>query len=217
MRQAGCDLPRGVRTEAAREHREAPERFLFDWIQEPVAPLDRGPHLSMTRGCGSLRGSQLTELGLDAQEDLGRRHRAHPRRGKLDRERQTIHALAQLRDRGVVIGAWHEVGSALPCALDEQAERVFGLERGQAPHRFPVDAERLTTRGEDPQARACGQERIGKLCALIDHVLAVVEDEKQVAIGQVARAHRSSSPRLRCGGRGSGRPPGERSVPPDRR
>jgi hypothetical protein len=186
MRQAGCALPCGARTEAAREHRQAPERLLFDLIQEPVAPLDRGPHLSMTRGCASLGGAQLTELGLDARQDLGRRHGAHLRRGKLDRERQTIHALAQLLNRRVVIRAWHEVRSALPCALDEEAERVLGLERRQAPHRLPVHAERLATRGEDPQAGARPQESIGELCALVDHVVAVVEDEKQVAIRDVA-------------------------------
>lgn len=154
-----------------------------------MAPFDRGPDGAVVRRGAASAPTELAELGLEPREDLRGRHRANPRGGKLDREGQAIHALAQLHDRGVDFRARHEVGPALSRSLDEQAERFLGLQRVQAPHRFAVDAERLAARREDPHAGARCQHGVGKAGAGLDHVLAVVEDEEQVATHEEVPEH----------------------------
>ena len=76
-------------------------------------------------------------------------------------------------------------GSPLPRPFDEQAICVLGPERLQPPDRFPADAERLAAGGHDPNLAARGEQGGGELGAGVHHVLAVVEDEQQVAVGQV--------------------------------
>ena len=49
---------------------------------------------------------------------------AHARRGQLDRERHVIEPLADLDDRGLVLGGEREVGAGHPRPVDEQLDAV---------------------------------------------------------------------------------------------
>jgi hypothetical protein len=106
-------------------------------------------------------------------------------RRKLDRQRQTVETLAQLLDGqlGRLVG--QEIGPALSGALKEQAPGIVGSEWIQPPHGLAVHRERLATRGQDADLRARVQQRRGQLRTFVDHVLAVVEDDQEVALGQV--------------------------------
>jgi hypothetical protein len=197
-RQARRDRQRRVGIETAHEHRKAAERPLLGGVEQVVAPLNRGPHGPVPRGRDAWAAAEATEPRFEVREDLGRRHRADPRSSELNRERQPIKPLAQRRDRGVRIGVGNEPHVSLSRSLDEQALRVLGSQGLQPPDGLAAHAERLTARRQDPQPAARAQQRRRQLRAGVDHVLAVVDDQQHVALGEVApqrlgRRHRAGA------------------------
>ena len=64
------------------------------------------------------------EALIEPPGDVGRRHPAHARGGELDRERHVIEPLADLDDRGLVVGGEREVGAGHPRPVDEQLDAV---------------------------------------------------------------------------------------------
>jgi hypothetical protein len=230
-RQARRDRRSRLRVKAAHEHRQAAKGLLLGWVEELVAPFDGGPHRPVVRRRESSAPAQRPEPGLQTREDLCRGHHADPGGGQLDRQRQAIEPRAQLGDRRVRLLAGHELRPPLPRPLDEQPICILRPERFQPPDRLPADTERFAARGHDPNAAARSEQSGGQLGAGGHHVLAVVQDQQQIAVGQVsAQRIRRSGParaanvehpgRLRCdvrciGPRGEIHEPDSVGPPPD--
>ena len=123
---------------------------------------------------------------MKAREDLLRGHDAEPGGGQLDGQRQPIDPVANLGDGRVGLLRGHELGLPLPRPLDEQAVGVLMSQRLQPPDSLPLNAQRLAAGGHDPDVRARLEQGRRQLGRLIDHVLAVVEHEEQVAVDEVA-------------------------------
>ena len=110
----------------------------------------------------------------------------HPRRGELDRERKPVDAAADLPDelagpiaveRSLCTGA----GSLL-----EQADRVGLRQRCKPVVHLVDDPKRLAARREDVEPREAGGEILDELGHSRHDVLAVVEHQEDIAIGQPA-------------------------------
>ena len=125
-------------------------------------------------------------LVVDAGQDLGHRHRGHPHRGQLDPQRQTVETGAELGQHRLVVAVQDEVRPPRPGPLDEQATGVVGPQGVDRPHRLARDAERLPAGGHDPEVCAPAVQRRRQLGARVEDVVAVVEDEEDVAGVEVA-------------------------------
>ena len=177
---------RGLGVEGSDEHGQTPERRLLRGLEQLVAPLDRGSHRPVA-GRGEPRAAaERAQPRLEIGQDLRRRHDADPRSGELDRQRQTVESLTQRRNRRARLAVWDELGVALPRALHEQPPGILGRQRVQSPYRFAAHPERFAARRQDPQVPTRPQERRRQLRARIDDVLAVVDHQQHVAVGQVA-------------------------------
>ena len=64
----------------------------------------------MTFHCGTSSSGEEPEALVKEPRDLGRTHRDHPRRGKLDGERDPVEAPTDLRDHVQVAASRSEVG-----------------------------------------------------------------------------------------------------------
>ena len=135
-----------------------------------------GPHRCATPAPGG-----LAQARLDARQDLGHRHRGHPRRGQLDPQRQTVETGAELGHERLVVLVHDEVRPPRPGPLDEQAGRVLRRQRVDRPHRLATDVEGLTAGRHDPEVGAPAEQARRQLGARVDDVLTVVEDEEDVA------------------------------------
>ena len=125
------------------------------------------------------------------------RHRTQPGGGELECQRDAVEAPADGRDE-CHLGLVEHKGSVLhPRPLGEQAHGVRGLdirqafriarrqrERRDPVDALPVDAERLSRRGEDPHPWAAPAGQVGELGGGVDDVLAVVEDEEHVLLAE---------------------------------
>ena len=120
---------------------------------------------------GPAAAGEQPEAVVEPRGDLVRRHRRHPRRGELDRERDPVEAAADLSDGVDVRLAEGErrIGGGGPC--DEQPDRLgrggilqagsaarertvgpTGRRAGQGPdvdHGLPGDRKCLSARGQD--------------------------------------------------------------------
>ena len=108
----------------------------------------------MARAGGS---GELAQARLDARQDLGHRHRGHPRRRQLDPQRQPVEAGAELGHHRLVVLVQDEVRPPRPGPLDEQATRILGLQRVDRPDRLAADVERLPAGGHDPEIGRTGR------------------------------------------------------------
>jgi len=183
-----------VGVEAAHEHRQSAEGPLLVGLQQPHAPRHGRAHAAVVLGEAGSTAGQVAQTGIHAGEDLRRRHRAQPGRGQLDRQRQAVEPRAQPLDRGVALHVGHEPRHALPRALQEQVAGILGAERVQPPHGLADHAERLPAGGHDADPGAVAEHACRERRARVDHVLAVVEHQHQVAAAQGA-AQRSVRPR----------------------
>jgi hypothetical protein len=184
-RQAGNDGERSTCLEPAHKHGERPERSLLIAVEQRVAPLDRGADGAVALGKRPPGAAERVEPCVERSEDLCRRHHAHPRCGQLNRQREMIEASAQHRDRHLGLPAGKEIGSALTRSLDEQSLSVVSLERIQPPHGLAAHTKEFTTRRENVNAGTGAEEAGRQFSARIDDVLAVVQHEQDIAIGQV--------------------------------
>ena len=114
-----------------------------------------------------------------------------PRRGQLDRQRDTVEPAAQVTDGGAVRRVDCERGIHRTRAIDEQASgitphdglevvgRVGSGERPQRPHLLALDRKPLTARRQDAHARRVAQHRGDEPGRRVEQMLAVVEDQEQ--------------------------------------
>ena len=144
-----------------------------------------------------LPAGEQAEAVVQAVGELLERHRAQPRRGELDRERQAVDAAADVRHDRRRRLVEREVGRGRRGALREQAAPPppprSGPTGASASPPMPSGS-RLVARIRRP--RAAGEQAVGQLGRGDDDVLAVVEDEQRIA-----GAERIEQARLRIGGR----------------
>ncbi len=69
----GADCGRSLRVEAAPEHRQPSEHHSFQRIEQPMAPVDRGPQLAVPARPGSAAIGQQRQLVVQAVQDAGQR------------------------------------------------------------------------------------------------------------------------------------------------
>ena len=105
------------------EYRQPAEQGLLALRQHRVAPLQRGTHRALVRGLIERPADQGAEAVLQALEQ--ERQRQHPRlrRGQLQRQRQPVESLADLRDEGRVLLCQRELRVDRVSALHEQRHR----------------------------------------------------------------------------------------------
>ena len=71
--------------------------------------------------------------------------------------------------------------------FEEELRGFFSFQWLEPPHNFPLDPERLTAGSRYPHTEAALAHRPYKLRAALDQVLAVVQNEQQLALRQVAQ------------------------------
>src|SRR5215210_5064497 len=135
--------------EAADEDPEAREELLLFGVEELVAPFDRAAQRPVSLGqAGAWRCPQEIEARVETFAQRTWREDVASRRGKLERQRKTVQADADLDDRLGVRVRELEVGSGRASPIDEQPDRLGpaqpgnrGTPRriGQLEGRHPVD------------------------------------------------------------------------------
>jgi hypothetical protein len=148
--------------------------------QEFVAPFDRRPKRPLAfRDVPGAAGEQRKTL-FEPLEDLLRGQSFHACGRKLDREREIVEALADLRHR--LVGA--EVGVDRPRPGQEELDPVIA---GECRHRvllLPGDVQRLAARDDDVEVRTRGEE-LAEPGPRFDHVLEVVEEDQHRALADM--------------------------------
>jgi hypothetical protein len=150
------------------------------------------------RGGPAAAGQQLVSHVVPRQQLFGRQP-AHPDRRQLDRQRQPVQPPAQHRDGLLAAGRHGEVGRDRRRALHEQGDRVVPgdvtgrksavggghRQRRHPEHGLPVDPQRFPAGGQHPDVRTRPQGRVDEARTGIDQVLAVVQHDQQLSVGQV--------------------------------
>jgi hypothetical protein len=105
---------------------------------------------------------------------------------ELDRQRQVLQSLTDLRHRAHVAHRALETGIYGPGALCEELHRLGRVERRHRIDLFAGDAKRGATGAEHPQTLAGGQE-IGDVCPDAWQVLQIIEDKQHLAVAEVVQ------------------------------
>ncbi len=194
---AGGDRLRGFERKVARKNRKPPEQHSLWLGQQFVAPVDQRAQRLLPRERRAVAARQQPETVVQAGGNGLDADRAHARGGELDRQRDAIQPVADLRDvRGVVLG---QVKRRLrgdraldekPCGvrLGDFRKRGFALrigndERRQRIRRLAANVQPLAAGRENLYARQRLQQFRCEFRAGVDQMLAVVEDEQQPAVG----------------------------------
>ena len=166
------------------EHREPFETRPQLLVEQLVRPLDGSAKCLLTFGRGSATAGQQTEAIVEPLDHVGRRERSHPRRSKLDCQRNAIEADADL-DEGVPVSVSIELWCLVPGATHQQLERIavaFGIDRkpqGRQCHDpLSLDHQRFATGSKEPGHRSAGEDRPCQSSDVVEHVLAVVEQDQ---------------------------------------
>ena len=141
------------------------------------------------------QGEQIVEM----RRDVLRIEPGHARGGELDRERQSVDAAADLSEEAAGALGVERSARARTGALSEQLNRGARRDllearvrpdhgqRGESVGHLAVDPQRLSTRREDSKTRESRRQRVDEIGDGGDHVLAVVDHEQHVALGEPAR------------------------------
>ena len=189
----------GIEREAAREDGQPAQQRPLGLGEEVVAPVDQRAQRLLAAQRGARAAGEQAEAVAEAVGDLlGRQHRDAGGR-QLDRERYPVEPMADLRDRGRVLGGEREAGLDPAGALDEQAHgrvgehfgrrlRAVGVRGGQRRHTpgaLAGDAEQLAAARQDVHLRAAAHQSIGDPRRCLDQVLAVVEHDEGAPLAEV--------------------------------
>ena len=151
----------GLQRAAAREDGELREELTILRSEQVVAPVDRRAESLLPRRLVARAAREQLEAALQPGEQRLRREQLRPRGRQLDRQRQTVEADADLRDRRRVRRGDGEVGLHGPSALDEERDglelgEVSRVGHGERRHlELPLarEPERRAARGQQLQAR----------------------------------------------------------------
>ena len=192
--------------EAAGEYRQAREEGLLLLVQQVVRPVDQRPQRLLARLQRAVPAGQDLVAVVEPLVDVGDRERAHPRRCQLQRQRNALEPRHQLGDRrGLALGE-RESGLVELGALDEELDGGRLRQRLEARRArrqrqrlhdvglLPGDAQRDAAGRQDANVGRGAQDRAGELCARVDHLLAVVEDQHHRAGLEVRRQRLQQRP-----------------------
>jgi hypothetical protein len=118
---------------------------------------------------------QQVEPARHPFEDLRRGEDARPRSRELDRERQVVQTAAELG---------HGLVRLEPGARREELDRICLGEREHRVLHLAANAQQLSRRDEQLEIWT-GLEQLCELGRALDHLLHVVEEEQQLALGHV--------------------------------
>ncbi len=151
------------------------------------------------RSSSPSRPVREVERPVQAVADRAQRHHGHLPGGQLDPEREPVQPAQHLHDVGGILGGQLEVGPASPGVLDERADPRLPAQRlevgavpghGQRlqPHDvLPRDVQGDPRGGQHPDAGRVPGDGDHELAAGVGQVLAVVEHQQQVAVGESSR------------------------------
>ena len=180
------------------EDAEATEHDLLVLVQPVVAPFHRRGEGLLAREDGAGAAREEMEAIVELEGDALGGHLATTSGGELQRERDAIEAMADLRDRrGVRIGD-HERRAGAARAIDEQADRLVLRQRGyrqdrlgrrsrqrtDPPRDLARNAERLAGSREHLHGAVLCQERRGEPGTRFDEVLTVVQHQERRSVRQ---------------------------------
>jgi len=80
------------------------------------------------------------------------------------------------------------------CSSQEERRGVFLPQRRDRPGHLPRESERLPAGGEDPECGASLEQFLHQLCHRGDQVLAVVENQQQLAPGELVDRRLGAAP-----------------------
>jgi hypothetical protein len=120
----GRDLFGRVERKATCEHREATEHRAFPIRQQVIAPVDRCLERLLARQHRPRATGEQAETIVEARGDLFDGQPAHARRRELDRERDSLESVTDLRHSGRVVARDREVRSRPRRAVEEELHRV---------------------------------------------------------------------------------------------
>ncbi len=199
-----------VEPELRGEHRKpCPEQPLGGRAQV-VAPLDRREQRLMALLAGRAVGAEQPEPVAEAGQQLIEVHGAQPDRGKLDRERDALQALAQRHGLGPVPRGegepWHGGRGTVGEERDGVSPVRWHRQRHDRVDDLAGNVECLPARGEDPWPDGTAQQRVRELGTRVHQVLARIEDEQQLPAAQ-ERQQRLGPRRARSARPGRAPPP----------
>lgn len=204
---AGADVLGGLEIEAAGEDGEASPEQTFLQRAEFVTPADCGAQGLMPQQGAAGAAGQQAEAVVEAEGDLLHRERAQAARGQLHGQRDAVQATAeQCHLLGVPLGQL-EAGQHRRRAVGEERHGVRRAAPGrrgdgQRGDRQQVLAGRLQglpAGGQDPQARCRPQQRVDQLGAGLHQVLAAVQHDQQLPVGELLHQHVQRRSRGRVG------------------
>ena len=184
------------RRRTGREDGEALGERPLVLIQQVPTPFHDGTQRAVARHRGSAPAREQPEAVVDPGGDRGHRQDAQPRRRQFDRQRQAVQPADDLDhgSDGRAVDDEARAGRGRPLGEELDGRRGHCLrrrrvDRRQAERRHGTegltgDVERLPARGEDPDPRASRQQIVDQLRRRRDHVLAVVDDEEHVRLGE---------------------------------
>ena len=148
---------------------------------------------------GVARALERVEPVPEALEERLGREQLRPGRGELDREREPVEPVAELRDRG---GAG-DVRPHASGALAEELHRLVAHERREIELRLALHTQRLAARRDQAQRGSGGHELGERASGAGEEMLEVVADDVGAALADAGRDRR------RIRGRGA-QPVGQR-------
>ncbi|MFC6542474.1 hypothetical protein ACFQES_37805 [Nonomuraea salmonea] len=172
-----------------------------------MAPPDRGAQRPVPGRVGSpqivVGVAQQREAVVEPLAQLGDAQLGQPGRGQLDRQGQALQVAADAYELVAVAVRHLEAGHDGGGPLGEQLHRLLRALAARVGHGQRLDDERLlvgdvqraAAGGEDRQPGRGDQQRACGPRAVVDEVLAGVEDQEQVAVGEILAEHLHHRPR----------------------
>ncbi len=134
----------------------------------------------MTAGVADEEAESIIEAG----EQFGRRKMRKVCGRELDRQWHPVESPAEI-GRGVeLLWCKLEVVRGFGRSSDEQRQSALIVEAGDAVRLLTGDVERLAARGEHAAGRACRKHLAHEGSGFIQEVLAVVEHQEHLSVGQ---------------------------------
>src|SRR5579859_1456938 len=183
---------RGSKIETTPKHRETTEDDLPLGGEQPIAPVE-GCSQGLLSGEGAPAADEELKRVVQTLGDLGWAERAHKRCRQLDGERDSVQPVAQLGDRGGILGGETKGWMARLGALDEEAHgfelgqqlepvrgpRRWGGKGWDAPNDLTRQVEWFSTGSKDVKCSTDPNKLLDQRRAGRDQMLAVVQDEEQ--------------------------------------
>ena len=170
----------GSKLERARKGGESVEETMLAIGEQVVRPRHCGPQGLVSLDATASRAAEQPKTITEAFEDLRRRERSAPRRGKLDGERDAVEMLTDRPDRAEILVTRVERTVRRSGAVDEQLARLaVGFERRNDPDLLTGNPEWLAARGEHSGRRASRGHRSHHRGGRVEDVFAVVDDQQE--------------------------------------